>query len=56
MVFLILVVCLVVRNNSCGNYSTSKFSLFPLDIVPVLVFAADFNLFNCVFVSLTLYS
>ena len=56
MVFLILVVCLVVRNNSCGNYSTSKFSLFTLNIVPVLVFAADFNLFNYVFVSLTLYS
>ena len=42
--FLILVVSLVARNNSCGNSSSSKFFLFSLNIVPVLVFAADFNL------------
>ena len=54
--FLILVVCLVVRNNLCSNYSSSKFFLFNLNIVPVLFFSADFNLFNCVFVSLTLGS
>ena len=46
--FLILVVCLVVKNNSCGNSSPSKFFLFNLNIVPVLFFAADLNLFNCV--------
>ena len=44
------------RNDSCGNSSSSKFFLFNLDIVSVLFFAADFNLFNCVFVSLTLAS
>ena len=54
--FLILVVCLVVRNNSCDNSSSSKFFLFNVNIVPVLFFAADFNLFNYVFVSLTLAS
>ena len=55
--FLILVVRLVVRNNSCGNSSPLKFSLFTLNIVRVLVFAADFNFFYCVlFVSLTLAS
>ena len=41
--FLILVVCLVVRNNSCGNSSSSKFFLFIRNIVPALFFAADFN-------------
>ena len=54
--FLILVVCLVVRNNSCGNSSPSKFFLFILNIVPILFFAPDFNWFNCVFVSITLAS
>ena len=52
--FLILVVCLVVRNNSCGNSSPSKFFLFHVNVVPVLFFATDFNLLNHVFVSLTL--
>ena len=49
-----LVVCLAVRNNSCGNSSSWKFLMFFINIVRVLVFAADFNLFNCVFVSLNL--
>ena len=44
--FLILVVCLAVKDNSCGNSSYSKFFLFILNIVPVLFFAADFNSFN----------
>ena len=39
--FLILVACLV-RNNLCGNCSTSKYFLFNFNIV---IFAADFNLF-----------
>ena len=56
MAFLILVVCLVVKSNSCGNSSSSNFFLLVLNIVPVLFFAADFDLFNCVFVSLTLAS
>ena len=51
---LVLVVCLVVSNNSHGNYSSSKFFSFNINTVPVLIFAADFNLFNYVFVSLTL--
>ena len=51
--FLILVVCLVVRNNSCGNSSLSKFFLFNVNVVPVLFFVTDFNLFNHVFHSLT---
>ena len=53
---LVLGDCFVVRNNSCGYYSSSKFFLFNLNIVPVLIFAADFNLFNFVLVSLTLVS
>ena len=36
--FLILVVCLDVRNNLCGNSSSSKFFLFNLNIAPVLFF------------------
>ena len=52
--FIILFVCLVVRNNSCGNSSSWKFFLFIFDIVPVLAFAADLSLFNFVFVSSTL--
>ena len=51
--FLILVVCLAVRNNSCGNSSSGKFFLPIVNSVPVLFFAADFSLFNCVFVNLT---
>ena len=54
--FLILVVCLVVRNNSCGNSSSSKLFLFNLNIGPVLFFAADINLLHSVFVSLTIAS
>ena len=50
--FLTLVVCLVVRNKSCGNSLSSMFFLFILNIVHVLFFAADFNLFNCVSVKL----
>ena len=52
--FLILVVSLVVWNNSYGNSSSSKFFLFNLNIVPVLYFAAAFTLVNCAFVNLTL--
>ena len=52
--FLFFVVCLVFRNNLCGNSSYAKFFLFNLNVAPVLFFAADFNLFNCVFFSLTL--
>ena len=44
-----LVPCLMVRNNSCGNFSYSKVFLFNLNIVLVSFFAADFNLLNCVF-------
>ena len=55
-VFLILVVCLFVRNNSFGNYSSSNFFLFNLNIFPVLFLDTGFNLFNCVFVSLTFAS
>ena len=52
--FIILVVCFVVRNNSCGNSSSSNFFLFNLNIVPVLfLLILSFNLLNCVFVSLT---
>ena len=54
--FHILVVCLVVRNNSCGSSSSSKFFVFFLNIVSVLFFAADFNLLNYVFVSLAFTS
>ena len=49
-----LVIYLTVRNNSCGNSSSWKFLLFFINIFRVLIFAADFNLFNCVFVSLNL--
>ena len=53
--FLILVVGLVVENNSCGDSSSSFFTLFILDTVPIF-FAADLNFLRCVFVSLTLAS
>ena len=42
-VFLVLVVCLVVGNNSCGNSLSSKFSSFKLNIVTLLIFVVDFN-------------
>ena len=48
--FLILVVCLVVRNNSCGSFWYSKYFLLHLNMDPALYFAADFSFFNCVFV------
>ena len=54
--FHILVICLVVTNNSCGSSSSSKFFVFILNIVSVLFFAADFNLLNYVFVSLAFTS
>ena len=54
--FLILVVCLAVRNNSYCNSSSGKILIFILKIVHVLFFAADLNLFDCVFVSVTLAS
>ena len=53
---LILLICLAVRNNSCGNSSCSKFFLFILYDVPVFFLAADFHLFNSVFVNLTVTS
>ena len=49
-----LIDCLVATNNSCGSSSSSKFFVFNLNIAPFSFFAADSNLFNCVFVSLTL--
>ena len=52
--FLNFVVYLVVRNNSYGNSSSWKFFLVNINIVPVLLFAADFNLINCVIVKFTL--
>ena len=56
MTFLISIVRLVARNNSCSNSPSWKFFVFN-NIVPVFCFfAADFNLFNCVIVSLTLAS
>ena len=55
--FLILVISLVVRNNSCGNPLSSKFFLFILNILSVLFSATDFDLLKyCVFVSLILAS
>ena len=47
--FLVLVVCFVVKNYSCGNSSSLKLFLVDLNVVSVLFFATDFNLFNCVF-------
>ena len=44
--YLILAVCLIVKNNSCCNYSSSTFFLFFLNIALFLSFAADFNFFN----------
>ena len=52
-VFSFLVFCLVVRNNPCGNSLSRKFFLVILNVVPVLFFTVDFNLFSCVFVTLT---
>ena len=40
--FLILVVCLVVRNSSCGNIPSLKFLLFDLNIVLLLFFCYRF--------------
>ena len=42
--FLTLVACIIITINSCFNSSSSKFFLFIVNIVPVLFFAADFNL------------
>ena len=52
-IILIFLSCLV-RNNSRVNYSYWKYFVVILTIVLVLFFAAYCNLFNCVFVSLTL--
>ena len=49
----ILFFCLFVKNNSWGNSSTWTFFLVILNVVPVLYFAADFNLLSSVFASLT---
>ena len=51
----ILTVCLMVGNNSSVNSSSLKFFLVNFNTVPILIFAPDFNLSNCVFVSLTLF-
>ena len=40
--FTILVVCLVVRHNACGNSSSSKLFLPNLNIIPVLFFCCRF--------------
>ena len=53
MALQILIDCFV-RNNACSNYSSSNLVIFNQNIVPFLFFAADFNLFSCVFVGLTL--
>ena len=52
--FHVLINCLVVTNNSCDISSSLKFFIFNLNIAPFLFFEADFNLFRCVFVTLTL--
>ena len=52
--FLIFLFCFVVRNNSWGNYSSWEFFWIIFNVVLVLFFAADFNLFSCAFVSLNL--
>ena len=52
--FLILVVCFVVRYNSCDNSSSYIFSYLILVLFGSCLFAIDFNLFNFVFVCLTL--
>ena len=48
--YLVLVVCLVVRNNSCSKFWSSQFFLLNLNIAHALFYTADFNLLNCVFV------
>ena len=55
-VFLILFVCLIVRNNPGGSSLSPNFFFFNVNIVPVLFFAASFHLFNCLSVSFTLAS
>ena len=52
--FHVIINCLVVTNNSCHTSSSSTFFIFNLNIAPFLFFAADFDLFRCVFVTLTL--
>ena len=54
--FHVFVSCLLVKNNPCGNSSSGIFFLVILNIVPELLFAADFNMFSWLFVSLTLVS
>ena len=54
--FHLFVSCLRVKNNSCGNSSSWIFSLVILNVVPAIFFAADFNMFSWLFVSLTLVS
>ena len=43
-----LIVFLDVRNNSCSNSLSLKFFSSNYNIVPVLLFATYFKLFNCV--------
>ena len=52
--FFILVFYLVVKSNSCDNSSSWTFFFVILNVVPVLLFTAYFNLSSCVFVNLTL--
>ena len=56
--FLILVFHLNVTSSSLGNYLffLVKFFLAIANVVQVLFFAADFNFFGCLFVSLSLTS
>ena len=44
--FHVFVSCLLVKNNPCGNSSSGIFFLVILNIVPELLFAADFNMFS----------
>ena len=55
MTLYILIVCLMVGNNPSVNSSSLKFFLVNLNTVPILFFAPDFNLSNCIFVILTLF-
>ena len=51
--FLILVIYLLVFNNSCGSSSLLKFFILVRKVAPSLFLTAFFNLLSCKFVSLT---
>ena len=52
ILFLSLVICLCVKNNSWGKLSQLKFLELILSVVPSLIFTAVFNLLSCIFDSL----